>query len=93
VVTHPEVGRLFVDGTAWADMGAWHAQASQVQRRSPVLRVEAEGFAPFFALTRYADVLAVPRDSESWLNTPWSVLGPEESRQRALATGVLVPRS
>jgi cytochrome P450 len=93
VVNRPDAGALFVDPAAWADMDAWHEQVAAVRQSDPVLRVEADGFAPFFALTRHADVLAVSRDNERWLNTPWSVLGLEADKQRAIESQVFIPRS
>jgi cytochrome P450 len=89
----PDAGELFVDPAAWVDMDQWHERAAEVRRSTPVLRVEADGFAPFHALTRHSDVLAVSRDNERWLNTPWSVLGTEADRQRAIEAAVFIPRS
>ena len=42
-----------------------------------MLRVEAEGYTPFWAVTRHEDVFAVSRDNEHFLNTHNSVLGPD----------------
>lgn len=89
----PDAGALFVDPAAWADMDTWHERVGEVRRHTPVLRVEADGFLPFFALTRHADVLAVSRDNERWLNTPWAVLGLEADKQRAIESEVFIPRS
>jgi cytochrome P450 len=93
IATQPDAGALFVDPSAWSHMVDWHEQAAAVRECSPVLRVEADGFAPFFALTRHSLVLAVSRDNERWLNTPWSVLGTEADRDRAMESGALIPRS
>ena len=70
-------GQIFIDPTAFADQERWHAAAAELRAESPVLRVEAEGFTPFYALTRHADVFAVSRDTERFLNTRNSVLGPD----------------
>jgi cytochrome P450 len=93
IATRPDAGALFVDPSACSHMVGWHQEASRLRECSPVLRVEADGFAPFFALTRHSLVLAVSRDNERWLNTPWSVLGTEADRDRAMASGALIPRS
>ena len=74
-------------------MDAWHEQIDEVRRHSPVLQVEADGFVPFFALTRHSDVLAVSGDDDRWLNTPWAVLGLEADKQKAIASEVFIPRS
>jgi cytochrome P450 len=86
-------GALFVDPACWADMQQWHAHAAEVRERTPALRVEREGFAPFWVLTRHADVLAVSRDNKQWRNTSWSVLNPDVDQQRARESGLMVPRS
>jgi len=86
-------GRLFAWASEWADMDAWHQQAAAIRRTTPVLPVRLDGFAPFWVLTRYADVLAISRDNEHWLNTPRSVLGPEEDWKRMLAAGIPIPRT
>ena len=70
-------GQIFIDPVAYADQRAWHAVASDLRRTAPVLRVEAEGYTPFWAVTRYEDVFTVARQNEQFLNTRNSVLGPD----------------
>ena len=46
--------RILVDGTAYQDLPRWY-RAAEALRRSPTLpRVEADGFFPFWAVTRHA---------------------------------------
>ena len=52
-------GEIFVKPEAFADMDAWHATAAELREESPVLRVEVEGWQPFWAVTRHADVFDV----------------------------------
>lgn len=87
------VGQLFAWPDKWADMESWHEQVSDVRRRTPVLPVQLEGYQPFWVLTRYADVAAVSRDNDHWLNTSRSVLGPDEDWTRMLEAGMPVPRT
>ena len=70
-------GEIFIDPTAYADQGRWHAVAAELRAQAPVLRVEEEGFTPFWAVTRYEDVFFVSRNNEQFLNTRNSVLGPD----------------
>ena len=67
-------GRIFIDPAEWADMDAWHATAAELRAEAPVLRVEAAGYEPFWALTRHADVFEVSRHHERWHNTQRSQL-------------------
>ena len=70
-------GAIFIDPLAYADQAAWHAAAAALRTDEPVLRVEAEGYTPFWAVTRYADVFDVSRHNDRFLNTRNSVLGPD----------------
>jgi cytochrome P450 len=81
-------GRLFWDASRWADMAAWHHDVDRIRAESPVLHVEDPGFAPFWALTRHADVFAVSRDNTSWSNTTRSVLGTEADQEQLEASGI-----
>ena len=85
------LGVLFTFPGEFADMERWHSRVAEVRKKEPVLRVDLEGFTPFWVLTRYADVFAVSRDSERWLNTTRSVLGPDEDWRRMLAQGIPEP--
>jgi len=70
-------GEILVDPTAYADQERWHAIAAELRTHAPVLRVEKEGYTPFWAVTRYEDVFAVSRNNEQFINTRNSVLGPD----------------
>jgi cytochrome P450 len=87
-----DAGQIFVDPRAYADNARFHTAAAVLRRESPVHYVDHPRFHPFWALTRYDDVLAVSRDSELWINAPRPALGrtsrrgaePEELPIRAL---------
>jgi cytochrome P450 len=68
---------IFTDPTAYADMVRWHEAADRLRRETPVALIESEGFRPFRALTRHADVLDVSRRSDVFTNTRESVLMPD----------------
>lgn len=86
-------GALFTWPQYWADMDAWHERVAEIRRTDPVLAVDFEGFQPFWVLTRYADVFAVSRGNDRWLNTSRAVLAPDDDWQHMLASGVPEPRS
>jgi cytochrome P450 len=85
-------GALFLDGQLWADMDAWHDQVAAIRREQPIIEVDEPGFAPFWVLTRHADVFDVSRDNHRWENTARSVLGADADWEQA-ATAGFVPRS
>jgi cytochrome P450 len=84
-------GALFHQPGRWADMTAWHDAVAAIRRSDPVLYVDDPGFEPFWVLTRHADVLAVSRDNNRWLNTPRSVLGRDEDWREMITSGMPVP--
>jgi cytochrome P450 len=86
-------GRLLTNPDDWADMDRWHAVMAGVRRTTPVLPVVIEGFQPLWALTRYADVLAVSRDNDTWHNTSRSVLQPDAQFRKMLDAGIPAPRT
>jgi len=82
--------RILVDGTAYQDLDRWH-QAAEILRRSPTLpRVEAEGFRPFWAVTRHAEVAEIERQHERFPNTDTSVLLPQQALDEQKALGVQI---
>jgi cytochrome P450 len=84
-------GSLFYDPAQWADMDRWHDALAEMRRTEPVFYVDDEGYAPFWVLTRHADVFAVSRDNTHWLNTSQSVLGREADWQEMMASGMPEP--
>ena len=81
-------GLIFVSPAAYADPEAWHTVAAELRRDEPVLRVEAEGYTPFYALTRHADVFEVSRRSDIFWNTRASVLGPDANLEFLHSLGI-----
>ncbi len=79
-ITEPpadERGLIFITPTAFADPTTWHETAAELRRENPVARVESDGWPPFWAVTRHADVLEVSRRSDVFHNTGRSAPGPD----------------
>jgi cytochrome P450 len=87
-ITSDPRGRIFVDPVAYADPVEWQRIASELRHEAPVFRVEAEGFTPFWALTRHADVMSVSQQNDLFLNTRDSVLIPVEVMEHNRSMGV-----
>ena len=81
-------GRIFITPEAFADMDAWHATAAEIRRDEPVMRVEAEGWTPFWAITKHADVFEVSRRSDVFFNTEKSAPGPDLQYDMLQAFGI-----
>jgi len=86
-------GLIFITPEAFTDMESWHAVAAELRRESPVLRVEAEGWQPFWAVTKHADVFDVSRRSDVFFNTEKSAPGPDLQYDMLQAFGIELPRT
>ena len=62
-----EIAETIVDPKAYAD-GRIDAVFAQLRREAPVARVEAEGYPPFWVVTRHADIMDVERRNEEFLS-------------------------
>jgi cytochrome P450 len=69
-------GLVFCDPTAYADERRFYEACSVLRRQDPVHRVDADGFAPFWAITKHDDLLGIERDNVGWLAAPRPALGP-----------------
>ncbi|MCL2583388.1 MAG: cytochrome P450 [Streptosporangiales bacterium] len=81
-LTIEQAGLMLADPHAYADDKRLHDGLTLLRRRAPVHRVDADGYRPFYALTRHADIMAVERDNALWLNEPRPVLSSAESERR-----------
>ncbi|MEN3272521.1 MAG: hypothetical protein V7636_1282 [Actinomycetota bacterium] len=94
MLTVEEAGRVFTDPTAYADDERFHAACALLRREAPVHRVEVEGFNPFWAITKHADVMEIERQHELWLNEPRPILGPavsdDQQRQMNMTIRTLI---
>lgn len=82
-----EAGRVFTEPAAYADDERFHAACSLLRREAPVHRVEVDGFHPFFAVTKHADVMEIEKQHERFLNAPRPLLMPAEADDRRAMTG------
>jgi cytochrome P450 len=82
-----EAGRVFVEPAAYADEKRFHEACALLRREDPVHRVDVEGFYPFWAITRHADVMEIERQHERFLNAPRPLLGPKEGDDQRAITG------
>src|SRR5947209_986410 len=83
-----QAGRVFVDPAGYADEARLHEALALLRRESPVHWVEAEGFNPFWAITRHSDVAAIETNASVFRNEPRPLLAPAvaDSRPAPLRT-------
>jgi cytochrome P450 len=88
-LTVEQAGRVFTDPGAYTDEAFFHRACALLRREAPIVRVEAEGFGPFYALTRHADVMEAERHPEVFRNLPQPVLMNSEREQLVEQSGNL----
>ncbi|WP_433330376.1 cytochrome P450 [Spirillospora sp. CA-294931] len=73
-LTLDEAGRTLADPDAYRDDARLHEALALLRRESPVHWIEADGYNPFWAVTRHADVMEIEREHTRFLNAPRPVL-------------------
>ena len=74
----PRAPLEIVDPAAYAAHGAPHAAWQRLRCEAPVAWCEPPGMLPFWAVTRYDDVVRISREPERFQNAPRLAVFPEE---------------
>lgn len=77
-LTVTEAGRALTDPSAYADEARLHEALALLRREDPVHWVEADGFEPFWAITRWADIMDIERNHALFHNAPRPLLATAE---------------
>lgn len=83
-----EAAKLLADPQAYTDERRLHAALTHLRANAPVSRVEVPGYRPFWAITKYADVMAIERNNLLFTNWPRPVLATIEGDEMQAAAGV-----
>ncbi|WAC24307.1 cytochrome P450 [Blastomonas sp. SL216] len=76
-VLPPEISSAIVNPVAYGEWNGIKEKFRWARDNMPVGLVQAEGFMPFWAITRHDDIMTVSKDNARFLNAPKSVvLGP-----------------
>ncbi|MFI6904703.1 cytochrome P450 [Nonomuraea sp. NPDC050394] len=81
-MTLTEAGLTLADPSAYADEARLHRALGLLRRDDPVHWVEAEGYHPFWAVTRHADIMEIERNHPVFRNAPRPVLAKAETDAR-----------
>ena len=76
VPASPELDNVLIDPVTWGDEARIHELLTWLRLNDPVRRLEPEGFEPFYAITRHADVMEIERDKIGFINDPRPTLSP-----------------
>lgn len=88
VRTVDDVARVFADPSAYTDEAALHAALTHLRANAPVSWVEAPEYAPFWAITKHADIMEIERANDIFTNSPRPVLVTREGDEQQAAIGI-----
>ena len=71
-----EAASVFTEPAAYADEPRFYAACARLRRECPVAYVDVKGHDPFWALTRYDDIMTVERAPAAWVNAPRPLQSP-----------------
>src|ERR1700742_2608959 len=69
-----EAAKVFADPTSYADEPRLHAALTHLRARAPVSLVDVRPYRPFWAITKHADIMAIERANDLWINEPRPLL-------------------
>ncbi|MFN3819584.1 cytochrome P450 [Blastomonas sp.] len=70
----PEIASAIVNPIAYGQWNELKDKFRWARDNMPVAQVQAEGYMPFWAVTRHEDILAISKDNARFLNAPKSVV-------------------
>lgn len=89
-MTPDEAGQVFVTPAAYADEAWFHRACTVLRHEDPIHRVDHPDFAPFWAITKHADVQEIELHPQQFRNDPRPVLQNLEADRRQEEQGQLL---
>lgn len=86
--TMDDAAKVLADPQAYTDEPKLHAALKHLRTNAPVSRVEVPNYAPFWAITKHADIVDVERNNVLFTNWPRPVLTTTEGDELQAAAGV-----
>ncbi|TFU00354.1 cytochrome P450 [Polymorphobacter arshaanensis] len=80
-----KIDNTLVDPLAMADGDAIHAAYGELRATDPLHWTQPDGYRPFWSVTRHADIMAVEKNSERFVNRFRTYLTPAEGEAQMLA--------
>ncbi|NKZ11398.1 cytochrome P450 [Mycolicibacterium septicum DSM 44393] len=88
VRTIDDVAKMFASPAAYADEVTLHADLTHLRANAPVSWVEVPDYAPFWAITKHADIMEIERANDIFTNSPRPVLVTREGDEQQAAIGI-----
>jgi cytochrome P450 len=83
-----DAAKMLADPAAYTDEARLHAALTQLRAEAPVAHVDPPGYRPFWAVSRHADIMAIERENDLFVNAPRPVLMPTEQEELQASHGV-----
>ncbi|MCW2513640.1 MAG: cytochrome [Mycobacterium sp.] len=83
-----EAAKLLADPKAYTDELAMHRALAHLRAEAPVSWVDVPGYAPFWVITKHADIMAIERANDVFTNSPRPVLTTVEGDAQQAAMGI-----
>jgi cytochrome P450 len=83
-----DAAKVLADPQAYADEARLHAALSHLRAHAPVSWVDVEDYAPFWAITKHADIMEIERANDVFTNSPRPVLVTREGDEQQAAVGI-----
>ncbi len=69
-----EAARVLADPQSYADETRLHEALTHLRAHAPVSWVDVEGYRPFWAITKHADIMDIERQNDLFTNDPRPLL-------------------
>ena len=79
---------VLADPLAYTDETRLHAALTHLREHAPVSWVDVENYAPFWAITKHADIMEIERANDVFTNSPRPVLVTKEGDEQQAAVGI-----
>lgn len=87
-LTTEAAGAMLADPRAYTDETLLHQGLSHLRATAPVCHVDVPNYAPFWAITKHADIMEIERANDIFTNSPRPVLVTREGDEQQAAIGI-----
>ena len=88
IPTMDDAAKVLADPKAYTDEAGLHAALTHLRAHAPVSWVDVPGYAPFWAITKHADIMEIERANDVFTNSPRPVLVTREGDEQQAAVGI-----
>lgn len=88
IPTMDDAAKVLADPKAYTDEAGLNAALAHLRAHAPVSWVEVPGYAPFWAITKHADIMEIERANDVFTNSPRPVLVTREGDEQQAAIGI-----